>query len=211
MKNVILAASLFLSIAATAQPLTQTQTKTLKPVEEKKHSFGIVLEPHWLLIGGMGLKLETPVSDTVALELGGMYIPPRQNTLSDSDRNNNTWYYGETYKWSAYEVWVGARILMLGNYNTHALFVTPGIGYTGASISEYGSSNLSASLNTPEIRATVGYQWVLGSVRFAAGGGFRTMAQSDVVVSDSSGRETYRQKSSTLNGFVIDSNIAFLF
>src|SRR3989338_3830952 len=120
MKNIVLAASLFLSIAATAQPLTQTQTtKTLKPVEQKKHSFGLVLEPHWLLIGGMGLKLETPVSDTVALELGGMYIPPRRNTVTNEEQRNS-WYYGESYTWSAYEVWMGTRILIMGTYDTHS-------------------------------------------------------------------------------------------
>jgi hypothetical protein len=209
MKNLTLAAALLVSVCVSAQPLTQI--KSSKPVEEKKHYFGIGLEPHWLLIGGLGAKADARVSDNVAIEIGGMYIPPRQNTMNEEDKKGN---YGkeDNYLWSVYEIYFGTRVMLMGDYDHHGLFVTPAIGYTGAKISDYGSRKLEAALDVPEARLTVGYQFVVANfLRFAAGAGWRVMGQNDVVVGDAEGNEVYRQRSSTMNGLVIEGHAAILF
>lgn len=208
MKNLTLAVALLLSVCVSAQPLTQV--KTAKPVEVKtRHNVGVGLEAHWLIIGGLGIQTDARISDSAALVIGGLYVPPRQNTVSEEDKKQN---YGkeENYLWSTYEVYIGSRFLLTGDYDHHGVFVTPAVGYTGARIQDYGYRKLEASLDVPEARLTVGYQFVVSNFRFLAGAGWKVMGQNDIVVKDEQGSEIYRQKSSTLNGVVIDAHAAFL-
>ena len=176
------------------------------PSTTHEHFLGVGVEPHWLLIGGIGLGVDFRLSNKVSLGLSGMMVPPRSN--SSTQETNSAIV---DYKWSYYEVYLGPKIMIMGDYDHHGLYVMPAIGYTGASISEYSSLKLSGSTNTAEARLTMGYQWVIRSLRFTVGGGLRVLNSADVVVKDNQGNELLREKSSSFGGFALDGQFAYLF
>lgn len=200
----VLAAALTALIATTAHAQSTTTTTTM-PTPVREHSLGLSIEPHWLIIGGIGGKVDFRVADNIALGLGGMYISPRSTNTSSSSTTDTD------YRWSMYEVYLGPTINLSGNYDTSGAFITPAIGYTGAKITNYGYRGLSGSLNTPELRLTGGYQWVIRDLRFSVGGGLKLLKDSEVVVKNTSGGEESRQRSSTTGGFALDCHAAWLF
>lgn len=186
-------------ISATAAP---GQLSMEKPAKE--HSFGLGVEPLWLLIGGIGAKADYRLSSSVSLGLGGMIVPSQRNTNSDTNAT--------TYKWSAYEIYLGPTFMITGDYDSNGIYITPAVGYIGSKISEYSSFNLSGKLETYQGRVTAGYQWVSKkSFRVALGAGLRALGSSDVVVKDNNGKEVLRQRSSTSGGLVLDGTLGFLF
>ncbi len=197
----VFAAALVLLLASTGH----AQSTSTMSTPSREHSVGIAIEPHWLLIGGIGGKFDVRISDKVALGVGGMYA----SRNSDSSSNSSSTVY--SYKWSMYEVYVGPTFNITGDYDHSGMFITPAIGYTGAKISNFSSSNLSGSLDTAELRLTTGYQWVLKDVRFNVGGGLRLLKDSEVIVKNSSGGEELREKSSAMGTLAIDCHAAWLF
>lgn len=184
-------------------PMTFAQSNTMA-TPQKRHSVGLSVEPLWLLIGGLGAKIDFRVSDTMAIGLGGMYA--NWSTKSEDSTINDT-----AYKQKVYEIYMGPTFNLTGNYDTNGIFFTPAIGYTGSRIYDYSIFNLSGELNTFELRTTAGYQWVSNDLRIIAGGGFKFLGDSDVVVRDASQKEVYRSKSGSFGALALDFHIAWLF
>ncbi|MGE4133105.1 MAG: hypothetical protein AB7F86_15795 [Bdellovibrionales bacterium] len=166
----------------------------------------MMVEPHWLLIGGLGAKFDFRLSDSVSFGIGGMGVPDHSTSSTDSNGKNK-----ETYNFSTYEVYMGPTFMLTGDYDHHGVFLSPAIGYTGAKISNYSEFKLSGQMDSAELRITTGYQWVVRNFRFVAGAGYRAINSTDVIVRDRSGAEVYRERSSVLSGFVIDAGAGILF
>ncbi len=195
------------------QPTQQVQTSAL-PAPAKEHSFGFRLDPVWVLIGGIGGEVDFRMSRTISLGIGGYNIFPHSTTHSTSTTTTSsgtTFTWDDDYKWSAYEIYVGPTIMLMGDYDHRGLYLAPGVGYTGAKITDFGTSKLSGSMDAPELRLTVGYQWVVKNFRFTTGGGIRAIGSSDVVVKDDTGNEVLREKSSTLGGLALDLGVGMVF
>jgi len=142
----------------------------------------------------------------VSLGVDGMYVLPRTTNATDEMNNQNY-----SYKWSTYEVYAGPTIMLTGDFDHRGLYILPAIGYTGASITNYGTLNLSGSMNTFEARFTVGYQFVVKSFKFVTGGGLRLLNSSDIVVKDSFGNEVLREKSSSTGALALDLQAGYMF
>lgn len=198
----VFATALVLLLSSTAHAQS---TSTMK-APAREHSVGIAIEPHWLLIGGIGGKFDVRISDNVALGLGGMYVPPRSNTSSSSDTTNDY-----NYRWSMYEVYFGPTINLTGDYDHSGVFITPAIGYTGSKITNFSFLNYSGSLDTAELRVTAGYQWVIRDLRFNVGAGLRLLKDSEVIVKNGAGQEVSREKSSAMGALALDLHAAWLF
>lgn len=156
--------------------------------ESSGRVFGLGFEPHWLIVGGLGMRVDFKLSDSMSLVLGGLYVPPRSvNRTEDYD----SLYVN--YKVSMHEVYLGPTIFITGAYDHHGWYVTPALGHMGARISEYGTSKPSASLDVFELRAVGGYQWVVHGFRFITGGGFRLTTSNDIVIKDNQGNELLRR------------------
>jgi hypothetical protein len=190
------------SIVLGANALAQT---SVTKAPGRTHSAGIAIEPTWLLIGGLGAKIDFRLSDRAALGLGGMYA-----SRTVTEKNERTLPEG-AYKVRNYEIYLGPTFNLTGNYDTDGFFITPAIGYTGAKIYDYSVFKLSGEINTWEIRTTAGYQWVVQDFRFIAGGGLKLLGDSEVVVKDKSGKEVLRQSSGSLGGLALDLHAAWLF
>ena len=189
--------------ANASEELVQT---TYPKYSAEEHSFGIRLDPLWTLIGGAGAEADVRVSRKVSIGIGGYYIFP----------HNNDYFYTSTtptysYQWSAYEVYVGPTIMLTGDYDHHGLYIAPGIGYSGAKLTQYSSLNLSGELDTPELRLTVGYQWVVKNFRFTTGAGYRAMGSSVVTVKDSSGNTVLTESSGALGGLALDLGVGMVY
>jgi hypothetical protein len=102
--------------------------------------------------------------------------------------------------------------MLTGDYDHSGVYLFPAIGYTGASISEYGTNKYGGSIDAAEARFTAGYQ-IVGTkdIRFTAGLGARVISSSEVVVKDGAGKEIYRTGSSALNGLALDLRVAYMF
>jgi hypothetical protein len=197
MRSILTTLLIFSALALTTARAEDAPSKS-------HHVFGLGLEPHWLIIGGIGAKADFRLTDRFSLGFGGMYIPPRSNTSTDS--------LEVSYKWSMYEVYAGTTFMITGDYDHHGAYIFPAIGYTGASITDYSTSKLSGSVKTFELRFTGGYQWVVGkNFRFTTGAGIRVLNSSDVVVKDNQGKELLREKSGALGGLALDLHAAYLF
>jgi hypothetical protein len=200
--NLILSLALF---ALSASAFAKDSSLEMKN-PAKEHSFGLTAEPIWLLVGGLGAKADFRLSQSVSLGLGGMLIPPRNNVRSSSSSDSSF-----NYKWSMYEIYLGPTFMLTGDFDSNGIFVTPAVGYLGAKITNFGSSNLSGALNTYQARVTAGYQWVsIKSIRIAVGGGLRALGSSEVIVKEGS-KEVLRDKSSSTGGLVIDFQVGMLF
>lgn len=194
--------TLIVAVSCTSAIAAPGKLTMEQPANER--SFGLAVEPLWLLVGGIGAKADVRLSSTVSLGLGGMIVPSRRNTTSETNTTN--------YKSSAYEIYLGPTVMLTGDYDSNGIFVTPAIGYIGSKITEYSSLNLSGKLDTYQGRLTAGYQWVSAKgFRVALGAGARTLGSGEVVVKDDSGKEVLRQRSSTSGGLVLDGTFAFLF
>jgi hypothetical protein len=101
--------------------------------------------------------------------------------------------------------------MLTGDYDHHGIFLAPGIGYTGARVSEYSSSNYSGSMDAPELRLTVGYQWIVRHFRFTTGPGVRLVSSSNIEVKDDSGNVVLNQSSSTLGALALDLGVGMVF
>lgn len=209
--KVLLNALVISAMLATSNASAQ-ESVALKPVPSKEHHFGLRLDPIWALIGGLGAQTDVRLSNGISLALGGYYIPPRKNaeTTSSSSSSSST-YTGYTYKWTAYEVYVSTIIMITGDYDHHGLFIAPGVGYTGAKITEYSPFNLSGSMDVPEARVTVGYNWVVKNFKFTAGGGLRAIAGGEVVIKNSAGDEILRDRASSMGGVAFDVGAGMIF
>jgi hypothetical protein len=196
--------------ARSAAPTLASSTTTTVSAPSVHH-VGIGIEPHWLIVGGLGAQFDARVSKKTSIALGGMYLPPHEaTTTGDSSTSDH-------YKWSAFEVYTGPSFMITGDYDHHGAYVMPALGYTGNSITDYrssfstSSSGYSGEFNTPEFRLTGGYQFVVGALRFTTGGGIRLMKESDVVVKDETGKEVLRQRSNTIGGLSLDMRASYLF
>jgi hypothetical protein len=208
-------ASLLSAVSAQAQEAatpSSTNSGTIGariPVQSPEvHHVAIGIEPHWLLIGGFGMQADVRLSRRTALAIGGLYVPPREN-FNNSDSSSTS--YDPHYKYSIYEAYLGPSFMLTGDYDRNGLYVMPAVGYAGSSISEYGSSKLSAAIESPEARLTVGYQFVVSAFRFTTGAGMRFLNSSDVVVKDSSGNEVLTEKSDSFGGLALDMRASYLF
>jgi hypothetical protein len=200
----ILAITTAITAAASAQ---SSRTHVRNP--ENGYQFGLNVEPHWLLIGGIGAKADLAVTRGTAIGIQGLYVPPKSMAHTTYDSNTNS--FSRSYKWTYYEINVGPTFMLTGDLSTHGLYLSPAIGYMSNKISEYSSYNLSGSMNSPQLRTTVGYQWRIGGLRFAVGGGLRLVSQSEVVVKNSKGEPIYREKASSLGGLAIDGMVGWVF
>lgn len=201
MRIPVIVVALLLSVQAMAE---RTSSVSTTETEQTEHSYGLSAEPLWLVLGGFGAKADTRLSDSISLGVGGMYIPTRSETSSGDSQTN--------YRWSTYEVYVGPTLFLSSTYDKSGWYITPALGYTSATISNYGTSNLSGSLSAPELRVTGGYQWLFAkSIRLTVGGGARVVSSSDVVIKDSTGQEVYRQSSGALGGLSLDLQIGYMF
>ena len=201
MKSVFWSVIIFLSATMV---MADEQIQTLAPKPIKEHSFGIRIDPLWSLIGGLGGEVDVRISQSVSIGLGGFYIFPQSSKSFDNTSFSD-------YKWSSYEIYVGPTIMLLGDYDHHGLYIAPGIGYTGAKITDFSDLKYSGSMAAPELRFTVGYQWIVKNFRFTTGAGLRALSTSDVTVKDSSGNTVLIEKSSTLNALALDLGVGMVF
>jgi hypothetical protein len=206
-KSVIAISAILLSLNAGAEPVGETSTSMDSPELTKR--VGLNIEPIWLVLGGLGAKFDFNLTKKFALSAQGIYIPPRWNRESgDSD---SSYYRSDNYKWSYSEFNLGTTIMVIGDIDTHGMYINPAIGYVRAKITDYSTFNYQGELAAPQVRATVGYQWILGNFRLAAGGGFKWIGGDDIVVKDSAGREISREKSSSFGGLALDGQVGFVF
>ncbi len=196
------------SNASPAQPAADPVSPA-PPREIRKRHFALGIEPHWLILRGLGLQMDVRVSNKVAIVLGGLYFPPQDNYLNDDDDDDFDIF--ADYKWTETEVYVGPSYMITGNYDTHGAYILPAVGYFSRTITEYRSSNLSGSLNTFEGRLTGGYQWVAGGFRFTTGAGLRVLSASEIVIKSENGDEEFRTSSGTLSGLALDLRVSYLF
>lgn len=195
-------AALFAVNAAAAAPASSGSISTTAPETHDKKSFSLGIEPLYLLLGGIGGIAEAHLTDRSRLGLGGLYIPSHKN--GDS--------YPNDYSWSTYEVYLGPTFMLTGDNSHNGFYLSPAIGYTGTTISDYSVFKLSGSLDTFEGRITTGYQFVgTHGMKFVGGLGLRILDTGDVKIKDSAGRELYRVKSDQLSGLALDLRLAFMF
>ena len=179
-----------------------TSTLDARVPEADSRSFGVGVEPLWLLIGGLGAEFDARLTTGTSLELAGMWVPGRQQGSTDSYAS---------YKLHMYEVYAGPKFMLTGTYGTRGWYLFPSVGYTGVSITDYSSSGYSGATEGTEERLTAGYQWVVDNMRVIVGGGARAVQISDIVVRDGSGREMDRESAQTLAGLALDLNVSFTF
>ncbi len=168
-----------------------------------EHSFGLAVQPLWLLLGGIGADADLRLTPKTSLLLGGMYVPSHEVQGTDTS--------SPKYKLTSYEIYLGPKYMLTGDYDRNGAYVFAGVGYTGVKISEFGSFRLSGSLDAPEAKVTLGYQFVgrdLFKCVFGIGG--RILPSSDIVVRHDDGREALREKSSTLSSLVLDLSIGVM-
>ncbi|MEZ0391335.1 MAG: hypothetical protein ACAH59_03905 [Pseudobdellovibrionaceae bacterium] len=194
----------FSSMAAEKNSLRTSYQKENKP------SMSLSVEPIWLLVGGIGAKAEYFVTDRVSAGLNGVYIAEHEAETESSDSKSSS----TSYRWSSYEVNIGSNIMLTGNLLSNGFYINPAIGYTGASIKNFGEMQLQGSTSSPQARLTGGYQWFSKSypnLRLLAGAGVRMIQEPEVVVQDSTGSEIGRVKTQTLTGLALDFHIGYLF
>lgn len=194
---------------AAAAPVGESSTQVENTELTKRVS--INAEPIWLLLGGIGLKTDLNLSKKLSVGAQVIYIPMHSNRTSDSEDKDNSVLKDDTYKWSYEEYNLGMNFMLLGSIDTNGLYVNPAIGYTRVKITDYSIFQYQGELAAPQFRTTVGYQWILGSIRLAAGLGYRLIGSDNVVIKDSAGKEVSREKSSTLGGLAIDGHVGFTF
>jgi hypothetical protein len=192
---------------AAAAPVGESSTPMESPELTKRVSLSV--EPLWLLLGGIGAKTDFNVSKKVSLGLQALYIPSHSSNTSSDDKTTTTTDY--SYKWSYEEYNVGANIMLMGNIDGNGLYINPAVGYVRSKITDFSIFKYQGELAAPQFRTTVGYQWIVGSFRFAAGGGYRLVSSNDIVIKDSKGNEVSREKSSTLGGLALDGHVGFTF
>ncbi|PIS11451.1 MAG: hypothetical protein COT73_03960 [Bdellovibrio sp. CG10_big_fil_rev_8_21_14_0_10_47_8] len=178
-----------------------------KPVAQKK-SVVLSVEPIWLLVSGLGAKVDYFVTDKVSLGLGGNYIPDHK--VENTSKNENS-SINSNFNWSHSELNLGTNIMLTGTLSSSGVYINPTVGYQKTEITHYSSYDLQGSLATPQASATGGYQWVNNGFRIGAGAGYKVLADNDVVVKDRAGAEVYREKASNMRGLVIDFQLGILF
>lgn len=206
--KLVFSAAMGLTIIGSGAASAQSSRTSVRG-SQNPYEFGINVEPHWLLIGGIGAKADMAITHKTAIGLQGMYVPPKrmERDIYESDTNS----YSNSYKWSYYEINLGPTFMLTGNLGTHGLYLTPAVGYVSNKISNYGMSNLSGEFNSPQLRTTIGYQWRIGGLRFAVGGGLRLVKSTDIIVKNSKGETVYRERSSSLGGLAIDGMVGWVF
>ena len=194
-----------------ASPSASSTYPSSTSVETASPSFGVNVDPIWLIEGGLGAKIEYFITDSVSIGLGGIVIPSHSNQTSNS-KNDSTTTVSNSYKWEHNEVFIGTNIMLTGTLGSRGLYINPALGYQTTKISDFGSDKLSGELSSPAARLTMGYQWVIAQhLRLAAGGGFNVVSSSNVVVKDNSGKEVLSQKSSEAGGLALDLQIGYVF
>ncbi len=186
------------------------RTRARKRADQtQSYRFGLNAEPIWVLIGGVGARADLAFTRRIALSVHGIYIPERSNTTSEDDKNTTT--IDNDYKWSYSEFNIGPTFMLTGDLSRHGLYLNTSVGYVKAQISEYSSLNLQGELAAAQVRATIGYQWRIGGLRLAAGGGLRAIQSDDIIVKDGQGQEVHREKSSALGGLALDAHVGWVF
>jgi hypothetical protein len=199
-------ANVFSNVALASETLTANVAPKKSPV------MGVNLEPVYLVLGGLGAKMEYFVSDSVSLGLGGVYVPKHNMNTFTSTSSSSTTTDTESYMFEHNEIFVGSNIMLTGTLGGRGAYLNPAVGYASTRISEYSSSKLSGQLSTPMARLTGGYQWVLvDHLRLAAGGGFTVAQSGTVIVKDSNGAEVLRENSSSLGGLALDLQVGYVF
>jgi hypothetical protein len=205
MKNLVVALAVLLSVS---NAYAQDGESRASGRQNQTYNFGINAEPIWVLLGGIGARADVAVTRKTALSLQGIYIPEHQRESTD-DKNTST--TNTDYKWSYSEVNFGPTFMLIGDLSTNGLYLNTSVGYIQTKITEYSSLKLQGELSAPQLRATVGYQWRIGGLRLAAGGGLRLIQSDDIVVKDAQGREMLREKSNALGGLAIDGHVGWVF
>ncbi len=195
-------------MASLATENQSVETARTDSISNSPH-VGINLEPIWLVLGGLGAKLDYFATDSVSVNLSGILLPERQVTPTSTTSTTSA---VDTYKSSRYEVLLGSTIMLTGYHGTRGLYINPAIGYQSSKISDYSTFKLSGEHSSPMARLTVGYQWILAKhLRLAAGGGLSLNQASDISVKDNAGKEVLRQKSSSLGGLALDLQVGYVF
>lgn len=190
--------------AAQAQGASSNSIST-NASRASERSFGVGVEPLWLLIGGLGAEFDARVSEGTAIILAGMYVPTRDSLTSGSSADLN-------YKWTTYEVYIGPKFMLSGAYHESGFYLAPAVGYVGSTITDYGVDKWRGSLNAPVGRLTGGYQFVgFNGIRLTTGLGLRVASSSDIVIRDASDRDVYRTSSSSFGSLALDLRFGFMF
>ena len=178
-----------------------TQTLT------KSHKVGINASPIWLLVGGLGAKIEYFTSETISVGLDAVVL--QKNVKGDSSSDGSSPAYKQSYK----EINLGTNIMLTGSLSTNGIYINPSIGYITAEISDFDIFKLQGGVSAPQARLTAGYQWInrQNDIRLALGGGLSVVQDSDIVVKNDLGKEIARKKVSNLGGAALDFQIGYLF
>ncbi|MBC7741236.1 MAG: hypothetical protein H7061_03505 [Bdellovibrionaceae bacterium] len=209
--SLLLITCLSQTLNAANAPTTSTYPAPAESAQNAP-SFGVNVEPVWLLLGGLGAKLEYYINDTVSVGVGGIFIPSHRNEEATRTNSNGTTTSVDSYNWEHNEAYIGSNIMLTGTLGTRGLYINPAIGFQNTRISDFGTSKLSGELSSPAARLTLGYQWVIiNHLRLAAGGGFMLAQESNIIIKDSSGKEVLNQKSTTSGGLALDLQIGYVF
>jgi hypothetical protein len=171
-------------------------------------NWGIGLEPLWLVLGGLGAKLDYNLTNETSIGMSGIYIPERDNTTSEENKSTTV----AKYRWTYYEINIGPTFMLTGKLNTNGFYIYPAIGVAHAEIFNYDGLGIGGEVTTPQIRTTAGYQWAKNDFRLVAGAAFRIFNKdSDIIIRNSAGQELGRQDLSSTGGFALDLQIGLMF
>lgn len=195
----------------TVRANAQGQSRIRKELEasDSKTNFAVNVQPLYLLVGALAGEVEVPAGESISIIGGGLYMPSRSNISESSSSSSGTTY---NYKMKSYEAYLGAKFMLTGDTSHSGIYAAPSLGYYSLSISDFGTERLSGSISAPELRALAGYQWVLPTrFRISAGLGLRSLQASDIVIKDSTGKEVYREKATSLSGLALDLGFGYTF
>lgn len=147
------------------------------------------------------------MTQKISLGVDGTVIPNREMKSTNTQNSVNT-----NYRWSHHQFNVGTTLMLSGTLSTNGFYLNPKVGYQSTRITDFGTEKLQGSLSTPQISATIGYQWITPNspLKLNVGAGYRALQNGEIIIKDRNNKQIYSENSSNIGGLAFDFQLSIL-
>lgn len=205
-KSVITATLLIL--ASFAADASTSATSTLDE-KSKSRTVGVNIEPIYILIGGIGVKVDYFATEKFSFGIRGVRIQDKEIGSSDSSSS----LFSTSYRFSHTELDLNTRFMLTGTNVSDGAYFSPSVGYISSRIYDYGIYRLEGGLSTPVATLMLGYQFVnpQSGFRLNAGLGYRLAQANTIEIKNKAGNVIHSDKSSSLDSMAFELGLGMMF